>query len=50
MRTCKRNDDNDDVTDKFVTQSVNRQETLNLENLRVDGTIILIINIKIVTP
>jgi hypothetical protein len=37
---------NDDVTDKLV----NRQATLNLENLRVDGTIILIINIKIVTP
>ena len=32
-------DDDDDVTDKLVTQSVKRQETLNLENLRVDGNI-----------
>jgi hypothetical protein len=43
-------DDDDDVTDKLVTESVNRQETLNFENLRVDGNIKLIINIKIDTP
>jgi hypothetical protein len=45
MRPRKRDDDydDDDVTDKLVTSSVSRQETLNLENLRVDGNIKLII-------